>query len=163
MSLNDVVILVVDDNDDNRYALSRHLEREGYRGIEVAENGREALDRLAVRAFDLVLLDIQMPELDGYEVLTRMKADPVLRHVPVIMISAVSELDSIVRCIELGADDYLLKPFNGVILRARVGACLERKRLHDREAAHLVEIEQQRVRADRLLRAILPAPAVTEL
>jgi adenylate cyclase len=129
MSLHSAAILVVDDNDDNRYALRRHLEREGYGGIEAAENGREALDRLAARPFDLVLLDIQMPELDGYEVLARMKSDAVLRHVPVIMISAVSELDSIVRCIELGADDYLPKPFNGVILRARVGACLERKRL----------------------------------
>jgi adenylate cyclase len=156
-------ILVVDDNDDNRYALCRRLEREGYSGIETAENGRDALERLAARPFDLVLLDIQMPELDGYEVLTRMRADSILRHVPVIMISAVSELGSVVRCIELGADDYLPKPFNGVILRARVSACLERKRLHDREAAHLQEIERQRVRADRLLHAILPAPAVAEL
>jgi class 3 adenylate cyclase/CheY-like chemotaxis protein len=163
MSRPDAAILVVDDNDDNRYALCRRLEREGYRGMETAANGREALERLAARPFDLVLLDIQMPELDGYEVLARMKADPVLRHVPVIMISAVSELDSVVRCIELGADDYLPKPFNGVILRARIGACLERKRLHDREAAHLEEIERQRVRADRLLHAILPAPAVAEL
>ena len=163
MSRTDAAILVVDDNDDNRYALRRRLEREGYIDIAMAMNGREALERLAARPFDLVLLDIQMPELDGYQVLARMKADPVLRHVPVIMISAVSELESVVRCIELGADDYLPKPFNAVLLRARVGSCLERKRLHDQEAAHLEEIERQRSRANRLLHAILPAPAVAEL
>jgi adenylate cyclase len=156
-------ILVVDDHDDNLYALRLRLEREGYGDVVTAENGREALERLASRPFDLVLLDIQMPELDGYQVLARMKADPTLRHVPVIMISAVSELESVVRCIELGADDYLPKPFNGVILRARVHACLERKRLHDQEAAHLQEIERQRARTHRLLHAILPAPAVAEL
>jgi adenylate cyclase len=159
----DSAILVVDDNDDNRYALCHRLEREGYGCYETAENGRIALEHLAARPFDLVLLDIQMPELDGYEVLAWMKADPVLRHVPVIIISAVSELESVVRCIELGADDFLPKPFNRVILRARVGACLERKRLHDRETAYLKEIERQRERADRLLHAILPAPAVAEL
>jgi CheY-like chemotaxis protein len=156
-------ILVVDDDENNRYTLLRRLEREGYRDIAMAENGREALERLAARAFDLVLLDIMMPELDGYQVLERMKADPVLRHVPVIMISANSELESVVRCIELGAYDYLPKPCNAVLLRARLGACLERKRLHDQEAAHLEEIERQRSRADRLLHAILPAPAVAEL
>ena len=133
---SDAAILVVDDDENNRYTLIRRLEREGYADIATATNGREALDRLAAQPFDLVLLDIQMPELDGYQVLERMKADPMLRHIPVIMISAVSELESVVRCIELGADEYLPKPFNRVLLRARVGACLERKRLHDQEAAH---------------------------
>ncbi len=104
-----------------------------------------------------------MPEMNGYQVLERLKADDLLRHVPVIMISAISELDSVVRCIELGAEDYLPKPFNSVLLRARIGASLERKRLHDREATHLAEIERQRGRADQLLHAILPAPAVREL
>jgi class 3 adenylate cyclase len=141
----------------------RRLEREGYASVGTASNGREALDRLSARSYDLVLLDIMMPELDGFGVLERMKADPVLRHVPVIMISAVSEIDSVIRCIELGADEYLPKPFSPVLLRARVGACLERKRLHDQEAAHLEEIERQKARADRLLHAILPAPAVAEL
>ena len=92
-----------------------------------------------------------MPELDGIEVLARMKADPGLRHIPVIMISAATELDRVVRCIELGAEDYLPKPFNRVLLRARIAACLDRKRLHDREAVHLAEIEAQRRRADELL------------
>ena len=126
-------------------------------------HGREALDRLAAGAFDVVLLDVMMPELDGIETLARIKAHADLRHVPVIMISAAADLDRVVRCIELGADDYLPKPFNRVLLRARVGACLERKRLHDGEAAHLAEIEMQRRRADELLHVILPTPAVSEL
>src|SRR5689334_19721315 len=109
---SDAALLVVDDNPDNRYTLTERLKREGYVDIVAATNGREALERLAAQAFDLVLLDIMMPELDGYRVLERLKADPVLRHIPVIMISAVSEMDSVVRCIELGADDYLPKPFN---------------------------------------------------
>jgi DNA-binding response OmpR family regulator len=156
-------ILVVDDNEDNRYTLARRLNREGYEDVALATNGREALDLIANRSFDLILLDIMMPEMNGYEVLERLKANDVLRHVPVIMISAISELDSVVRCIELGAEDYLPKPFNSVLLSARIGASLERKRLHDREAAHLAEIQRQRVRADELLHAILPALAVREL
>ena len=156
-------ILVVDDNEDNRYTLTRRLRREGYEEVAVASNGREALDLIAREPFDLILLDIMMPEMNGYQVLERLKADEVLRHVPVIMISAISELESVVRCIELGAEDYLPKPFNSVLLRARIGASLERKRLHDREAAHLAEIERQRARADQLLHAILPARAVREL
>jgi adenylate cyclase len=156
-------ILVVDDNEDNRYTLAKRLKRERYEDVALATNGREALDLIARQPFDLILLDIMMPEMNGYEVLERLKADDLLRHVPVIMISAISELDSVVRCIELGAEDYLPKPFNSVLLRARIGASLERKRLHDREAKHLAEIERQRARADQLLHAILPALAVREL
>jgi adenylate cyclase len=163
VTIADAAILVVDDNEDNRYTLRQRLELEGYVNVAMATNGREALDLLTARPFDLVLLDIMMPELDGFQVLERVKADPVLRHVPVIMISALSELESVVRCIGLGAEDYLPKPFNRVLLRARIGACLDRKRLHDQEVSHLEEIERQRRRADRLLHAILPAPAVTEL
>ncbi|MCC2664762.1 MAG: adenylate/guanylate cyclase response regulator, partial [Geminicoccaceae bacterium] len=103
-------ILVVDDNEDNRYTLTRRLQREGYEQVDLATNGREALDLIAQRPFDLVLLDIMMPEMNGYEVLERLKADDRLRHIPVIVISAISELDSVVRCIELGAEDYLPKP-----------------------------------------------------
>jgi len=156
-------ILVVDDNDDNRYTLTRRLKREGYANLAVAENGRQAVDALAERRFDLVLLDIMMPEMDGYQVLEHIKSNPALRDIPVIMISAVDEMDSVVRCIELGAEDYLPKPFNPVLLRARVGACLEKKRLHDQEAAYLSQIEHERQRADDLLHAILPAAAVSEL
>jgi len=160
---NDAAILVVDDNEDNRYTLTRRLRRRGYENVAVATNGREALDLVGRRPFDLILLDIMMPEMNGYEVLERLKSDDKLRHVPVIMISALTELDSVVRCIELGAEDYLPKPFNNVLLGARIGASLERKRLHDREAEHLAEIDRQRVRADELLHAILPAAAVREL
>jgi adenylate cyclase len=163
MTHNDAAILVVDDNEDNRYTLTRRLRRQGYENVAVATNGREALDLVCRRPFDLILLDIMMPEMNGYEVLERLKSDDKLRHVPVIMISALTELDSVVRCIELGAEDYLPKPFNNVLLGARIGASLERKRLHDREAQHLAEIDRQRVRADELLHAILPAAAVREL
>jgi adenylate cyclase len=161
--VSSAAILVVDDNDDNRYTLSRRLRRQGYEDVTEATSGREALEQLARRPFDLVLLDVMMPEMNGYEVLERLKADDKLRHIPVIMISALSELDSVVRCIELGAEDYLPKPFNAVLLNARIGASLERKRLHDRERAHLAEIDRQRRRADELLHAMLPRPAVDEL
>ncbi|HEX5079076.1 MAG TPA: adenylate/guanylate cyclase domain-containing protein [Geminicoccaceae bacterium] len=156
-------ILVVDDNDDNRYTLTRRLRRQGFNALTEAASGRQALEELAGQPFDLVLLDVMMPEMNGYEVLERLKADEKLRHIPVIMISALSELDSVVRCIELGAEDYLPKPFNTVLLNARIGASLERKRLHDRERAHLAEIDRQRQRADELLHAMLPGPAVEEL
>jgi class 3 adenylate cyclase len=129
----------------------------------MAENGREALDRIAKERFDLVLLDIMMPEVNGYEVLERLKADSGTRDIPILMISALSEIESVVRCIELGAEDYLPKPFNPVLLRARIGACLEKKRLHDQELSFLAEIERQRSRAEALLHAILPAQAVVEL
>jgi class 3 adenylate cyclase len=124
-------ILVVDDNEDNRYTLTQRLRRQGYGDVTAAPDGRQALDLLRSRPFDLVLLDIMMPEVNGYQVLEALKADERLRHVPVIMISAVDELESVIRCIELGAADYLPKPFNPTLLRARVGACLEKKRLHD--------------------------------
>ena len=126
------LVLVVDDVENNRDVLSRRLERQGY-AVATAENGREAWERLRAETFDLVLLDIMMPEMDGYEVLERLKADEVLRHIPVIMISALSELDSVVRCIGMGAEDYLPKPFNPTLLKARIGACLEKKRARDRE------------------------------
>jgi adenylate cyclase len=149
------VVLVVDDNDTNRDLLVRWLHRDGHQIVE-ARNGREALAVLRERRFDLVLLDVLMPEVNGFEVLERMKADPALRHLPVVMISAFNEIDSVAHCIERGADDYLPKPFKPVLLRARVNACLEKKRL-------LEQIEAERRRADELLHVILPAPVVTEL
>ncbi|MCC6194206.1 MAG: response regulator [Burkholderiales bacterium] len=124
-------ILVVDDHEDNRYTLTRRLAREGYTNVTTANDGRQAWELLRSRKFDLVLLDIMMPEMNGYEVLEHLKADAELRHLPVIMISAVDELESVVRCIELGAEDYLQKPFNATLLRARVGASLEKKALRD--------------------------------
>jgi class 3 adenylate cyclase len=127
----EAALLVVDDNEDNRYTLTRRLTREGYTNLTTANHGRQALELLRSKKFDLMLLDIMMPEMNGYEVLEQLKADPELRHLPVIMISAVGEVDSVVRCIELGAEDYLPKPFDATLLRARVGASLEKKALRD--------------------------------
>ncbi|HKB42724.1 MAG TPA: adenylate/guanylate cyclase domain-containing protein [Gemmataceae bacterium] len=155
-------ILVVDDNEVNREVLRRRLAREGH-CVTLAANGCEALEKLQAEPFDLVLLDIIMPGLNGCEVLQRIKADGRLRHVPVIMISAFSEVDAVARCIEAGAEDYLPRPFNPTLLRARIGACLEKKRLRDREQMHLAQIERERERADGLLHVILPGPAVREL
>jgi class 3 adenylate cyclase len=135
------LILVVDDNAPNREMLTRRLEREGHQVQQVA-GGREALDLLHRQPIDLVLLDVMMPEMDGYAVLQQLKADPALGRIPVLMISALDELDSVVRCIELGAEDYLPKPFDPVLLRARINACLEKKRLRDREAQHSQELEE---------------------
>jgi len=123
-------LLVVDDNRVDRISLVRSLEQEGHT-VCAAEQGRQALELLRHQPFDLVLLDIVMPEVDGYEVLEQMKADPVLRHMPVIIVSAQDELDSVVKCVEMGADDYLAKPFNATLLRARITATLEKKRLRD--------------------------------
>lgn len=143
MSQEGSALLVVDDNEDNRYTLTQRLKRQGYANVATAQDGRAALDLLRTRPFDLVLLDIMMPELNGYQVLAELKADEQLRHIPVIMISAVDELDSVIRCIELGAEDYLPKPFNPTLLRARVGACLEKKRLHDERAEWTRTLEQR--------------------
>jgi DNA-binding response OmpR family regulator len=138
----DAALLIVDDIEDNRFALSRRLARQGYLNVTTAADGRQALELLESRPFDLVLLDIMMPNVNGYEVLAAMKANERLRHIPVIMISAVDEIDSVIRCIELGAEDYLPKPFNPTLLRARVGACLERKRLHDEVTARTRELSE---------------------
>ena len=132
-------LLVVDDNSMNRIMLSRYIAKLGYQATLV-ENGRQALEKLQGEPFDLVLLDVEMPEMDGYQVLEQLKADPRLRDIPVIMISAVEELESVVRCIELGAQDYLPKPFNPVLLRARLSACLERKWLRDQEIDYLQQV-----------------------
>ena len=134
-------LLVVDDVEANRDVLARRLARQGY-AVATAENGRQALQRLRTDAFDLVLLDIMMPEIDGYQVLQQLKADETLRHIPVIMISALNEMDSVARCIEMGAEDYLPKPFNPILLKARIGACLEKKRARDRETALFVQLQE---------------------
>jgi len=134
-------ILVVDDNEDNRDMLARRLRRQGYE-VLTAAGGRAALEMLVARPLDLVLLDVMMPELDGYAVLQQLKSDPALRDIPVLMISALDEMDSVVRCIQLGAEDYLGKPFEPVLLQARIGACLEKKRLHDQEARQRRELAE---------------------
>src|SRR5438309_11517005 len=134
-------LLVVDDNSMNRIMLSRYITRLGYRAT-LAENGRQALDKLQGEPFDLVLLDVEMPEMDGYQVLEHLKSNPRLRDIPVIMISAVEELESVVKCIELGAQDYLPKPFNPVLLRARLTARLRRNRLRDQDIDYLQQVER---------------------
>ena len=155
-------LLVVDDNEMNRDMLSRRLKRLGY-SVEEASSGVLALELLREKAFDLVMLDILMPEMDGFEVLAALKADSALRSVPVIVLSAMDELKSAVTCIEMGAEDYLPKPFNPVLLRARTSACLEKKRFHDQEVHYLQQIDAERKRADELLHVILPAEIVDEL
>jgi class 3 adenylate cyclase len=155
-------ILVVDDNEANRDLLCRRLARDGH-AVTPAEDGRRALELLQTRHFDLVLLDIIMPGLNGLQVLERLKADARLRHVPVIMISSFDEIEGVVHCIERGAEDYLTKPFNPVLLQARISACLEKKRLRDREVLYLQQIEKERQRSDELLHVILPEGIVQEL
>jgi phosphoserine phosphatase RsbU/P len=162
-------VLVVDDNESNRDVLARRLKRHGLT-VETVVNGQQALALVRSRPFDLVLLDIMMPEVDGYTVLQQMKADPQTRHIPVIMISALDEIDSVIRCIEAGAEDFLPKPFNPILLRARIGACLEKKVLRDAEQRHLRVIEEtQRRLAEELaeaanyVRSIFPPPIETPL
>jgi adenylate cyclase len=125
-------LLVVDDNRVNRLLLGRALEQLGH-SVAFAENGREALEALRKRRADLVLLDVEMPEMDGYQTLAALAADPQLRDIPVVMMSSVEEVDSVARCIEMGAEDYLFKPVNPVLLKARVGSSLEKKRLRDQQ------------------------------
>lgn len=134
----DVTILVVDDNEMNRDMLSRRLSRYGYHTV-MAENGQRALELMREQSFDLVMLDIMMPVLNGYEVLEAVRNDPALRLIPIIMISAVDDLDSVVRCIELGAEDYLFKPFNPVLLKARVSATLDKRRANGAQVKPLLE------------------------
>lgn len=127
------LLLVVDDDETNCDLLSSLLKRQGY-AVAIAKDGRQALEMLRETPFDLVLLDIMMPEMDGFEVLKRLKKDELLQKIPVIMISALSEGDSAVRCIELGAEDFLPKPFDPILLKARTVACLEKKRAQDAAA-----------------------------
>jgi len=155
-------ILVVDDNAGNRDLLRRWLLRDGHAVVEAADGG-QALERARAAPFDLILLDVIMPRVHGVEALKRLKADPRLCRIPVVMISGLDEVDGAVRCIELGAEDYLPKPCNPVLLRARVGACLEKKRLREQEARHLEQIRREKARVDELLHVILPAEVVPEL
>jgi class 3 adenylate cyclase len=148
-------VLVVDDFEANRRNVSRLLKLQGH-SATVAENGRQALALLRERPFDMVLLDIMMPEMDGYQVLEQIRSDPRLRQIPVVVISGVEDMGSIVRCIELGAADYMLKPCDPLLLRARVSACLETKRLRDKEQAYLQQIQAEQARSERLLLNILP-------
>jgi sigma-B regulation protein RsbU (phosphoserine phosphatase) len=150
-------VLVVDDIDENRDILERRLARLGIGSIEQATNGREALAAIERRNFDLVLLDIMMPEMDGFEVLQHLKAQGRLTDLPVIVISALSDLEPVVRCIELGAEDFILKPFNATLLRARILATLEKKKLRDHVREELARKQAELADARTLQLALVPA------
>jgi CheY-like chemotaxis protein len=142
-------LLVVDDHKSNRLKISAAIKKLGYT-IEMAEDGRQALAMLRMQPFDLVLLDIMMPELDGYQVLEQMKADSALRDIPVIIISAEHDLDSVAKGIELGAEDYLSKSFDRTLLKARINASLEKKKLRDQEVAYLRQVKRLTVAATKV-------------
>lgn len=148
-------VLIADDSQANRDVLVQYLSREGHAVVAVAD-GLAALEAVSEQSFDVVLLDMIMPGMNGDGVLKAMKADPRLRSLPVIMISALDALDSIVCCIEAGAEDYLSKPFNRVLLRARIGACLEKKRLREIELSYLQAVEKELTIAREVQRSILP-------
>jgi adenylate cyclase len=150
-------ILVVDDTQDVRDVLCARLAGHGYR-VDTAPDGVVGLEKARAAPYDVILLDVMMPNLDGVAVLTALKQDPVTRYIPVVMISADTDHALVARCIALGAEDYLPKPFNGLLLRARVGACLVRKRWHDQEVRYLKLLEEERREADRLLLHVLPPP-----
>lgn len=155
-------ILVVDDTMSSRDLLARRLGRDGHT-VVVAGSGAEALRILETQKFDLALADILMPDMNGIELLGHLKSDRRWREIPVVMISGLKEYDAVVRCIEAGAEDYLPKPIDPVLLRARIKACLERSRWREREKRYLSEIEFEKERADALLHAILPGQVVKRL
>jgi len=155
-------ILVVDDNPANRDVLERRLTREGH-AVVTAVDGAQALRLMGEHEFDLVLLDLIMPEIGGFDVLTRLKSDASTRHIPVIVISALDELDSIVRCIEAGAEDYLSKPFDPILLRSRINSSLEKKWLRDREKKFVADLEAEKRKSEALLLNILPPSIVKRM
>ncbi len=156
-------ILIVDDNEDNRYTLQLMLESDGHEHIASAAGGNEAIALIEKEKFSLVLLDLMMPDLNGDEVLKVIRSDPDKRDIPVVMISADTDADKVSQCIELGADDYLPKPFNPTILRARIGAALRRHSLRALESEYLGKIENEKRHCENLLRNILPAGIATRL
>jgi len=155
-------ILVVDDLQTVRDLLTRQLTREGHEAVG-AVSGAAALNLVNQDAFDLILLDLMMPDMNGFEVLARLKADDRFRETPVIMISAFEEEESAVRCIEAGAEDYLYKPVNPVLLRARIGACMERVRAREREQIYLEHMQEAKDKSENLLLNILPAQIVDRI
>jgi class 3 adenylate cyclase len=155
-------ILIVDDNPSNRDLLNRQLVRAGHTVVE-AEGGHAALEKLAEGKFDLILLDLLMPEISGYELLYRLKENSDTRDIPVIMMSALDDLDSTIRCIEAGAVDYLAKPVDATLLHARINASLENKLLRDREKLMLEEIQREKARSEDLLLSILPRSIVDRI
>src|SRR5262245_16015289 len=160
--LTEYTVLVADDHDFSRDAVARSLTLDGYT-VVAAKNGRQALTLLRARPFDLVLLDIMMPEINGFQVLEECRSDPQLRHIPIVVISGNDDLESVVRCVEMGAEDYLLKPFDHVLFKARVDACLEKKHLRDQEQAYIRQLKAEQEKSERLLLNVLPAPIAARL
>ncbi len=144
-------ILIVDDNEQNRRILNDQVLTLGHKPVQ-AENGISALAQVRKHPPDLILLDIMMPEMDGFQTLERLKAESATRHIPVVVISALDKTDNIVRCVEMGADDYMTKPFNSALLSARIGACLEKKSLHDQAEQYRQSLEDYSLRLEEELR-----------
>ena len=148
-------LLIVDDSAANRDLLALLLEQQGY-SVAVAETGEQGLWMIQTKKFDLMLLDLVLPQMNGYEVLKCMKSDMELRHIPVIMLSGLEQQENVIRCIEIGAEDFLPKPFNPILLRARINACLEKKRLRDHEQAYVSQLQIEQEKSESLLLNILP-------
>lgn len=160
---NNFSILVVDDNDDNIFTLTRRLEREGYKNFQIAKGGTEALEKIHNGSYDLVLLDVSMPDMNGIDVLTNIKAEAKTQHIMVLMISADDRIETVINCIKLGAEDFLPKPFNVDLLRARVGACLKRKWYNEKEQLYKEKIEFEKQQYQQLLEATFPKRIIAEL
>jgi len=168
--IRDASILVGDDEDAMRSVLLLMLRSLGYANLAEASNGQDALDVLRQREFDLLITDLQMPEMDGFALLAAIKDDPFLRHLPTIVASGINQLEAVARCIEMGAEDFLPKPVNSTILRARVNSSLERKRLRDLDRLRLMQLqhekqllEMEKEKSERLLLNILPQPIADRL
>ena len=159
----DANILIVDDIEDNRYTLERRLKKDGYTNIFLAEGGKVALEMDTENKFDLILLDLMMPDMSGLEVLKHLKGDPLQRSIPVIMVTASDEVETAAECIINGADDFITKPFNGTLLKARVGASLEKKRLRDTEENYLDRVETDKKRSQQILKTVMPTSVANEL
>ncbi|MCF3649306.1 adenylate/guanylate cyclase domain-containing protein [Synoicihabitans lomoniglobus] len=155
-------LLVVDDDRINREVIGRRLEKMGFEVVK-APSGVEALELLETEAIDLIMLDIMMPEMDGFATLDRIKADERCKHLPVIMLTAIDDAESIARCLSAGAEDYVPKPFDSIVLRARLDASLDRKSLREKEQNYVSRIRIEKGKTEQLLQSILPAAIVTRL
>jgi adenylate cyclase len=156
-------ILIVDDNEDNRYVLERLLKADGHTRVSTVSGGKEAIEKLHSESYALVLLDLLMPDMNGDEVLNVIKGNPAMRDTAVIILSSESDTERVSRCIQLGAEDYLPKPFNPTILRARIAAALRRVSLHALETEYVAKVEQQKRFSEELLRNILPSEIARRL
>ena len=163
MNKNEAKILIVDDIEDNRYTLERSLKKDGYENISLADCGKDALNLVNESKFDLILLDLMMPDISGLDVLKQLKGNPSQRNIPVIMVTASDEVDTAAECIKNGADDFVTKPFNRTLLRARVDASLDKKGMRDREEVYLDKVETDKKKSQQILKTVMPNSIVSEL